>query len=89
MAEGASPHCELLAAIDRARKWADQLRSGEAHSLGDIAAKEGLSIPRVSQLLPLANLTPTQIDGVRSRKRPSIRKLIDLARHSEASASTQ
>lgn len=86
IAGGASPRCELLATVDRPKKWADQLRSGEVHSLGDIATKEGLSIPRVSQLLPLANLTPAQIDHIRSRKRPSIRKLIDLARRSDASA---
>ena len=71
---------EIMAAITRAKQWADQLQSGEALTLRDIARKEGLSVARISQLLPLARLKPAQIKQVQSGRRPSLRKLIQCAR---------
>lgn len=53
----------LIKAIARAVTWYDDLASGRADSMREIAAAEDVSEHYVAQLLPLALLTPELVEG--------------------------
>lgn len=53
-----NPDPALIKAVVRAHRWFDDLVSGRARSLGQIAEREGISDRYVSHLIPLAFLAP-------------------------------
>ncbi|HEY0918050.1 recombinase family protein [Devosia sp.] len=61
----------LVTAIVRAWDWAGRLQSGDVATLTEIAAAEGLTDGYVSQLLPLAFLSPEIVEGILSGRQPA------------------
>jgi DNA invertase Pin-like site-specific DNA recombinase len=68
----------MIKGIARARKWLDNLVSGQASSLGEIARAEGLSEQYVSKLLPLAFLAPGIVEQVVAGAQPADLSVEDL-----------
>jgi len=60
----------LVKAIVRGRKWFDDLASGRASSLVEIAKAEGVTDRYVGHLLPLAFLAPDIVASVLSGTQP-------------------
>jgi hypothetical protein len=76
-----SPIEKVRPIIAKVRLWAQHLRAHEVASLGAIAKAEGISVARVSQLLVLDRLSPTDVEAIIKRlKRISVRALIGAAR---------
>lgn len=81
-----SPLNRIEAGIDLAHRWADGLQRGRWKTLADVAQAHGVSVARVSQLLPLGQIPAEELRPLaRSLQRPSLRKLIDWARQRPAS----
>lgn len=75
------PRDQILATVAKVREWARHLRSGDLVGFSAVAAAEGVSVARVSQLMVLNQLTAEQIDAFFQRPtRPSVRSLILEAR---------
>jgi hypothetical protein len=58
----------ILKAIARARLWYQQIVSGEATSLRDIAKKHGFTPRYVKRIFPLASLGPDAISAIMNNK---------------------
>jgi len=54
----------LLRAVARARAWAQELMSGKADSMSEVARKERIDSRSVTRLLPLAFLAPAIVDAI-------------------------
>jgi len=65
-----NPDAALIKAVVRAHKWFDDLVSGRARSLGEIAGKEGVSDRYVSHLIPLAFLAPDIVEAILGGTQP-------------------
>ena len=65
-----NPDPALIKAVVRAHQWFDDLVSGRARSLGQIAENEGVSDRYVSHLMPLAFLAPNIIEAILAGKQP-------------------
>jgi len=77
---GADRRNQVLATVAKVRNWSRQLSSGRA-TFADIAAGEGVSVARVSQLMVLDRLRGDEVDAFLTRStRPSLRGLISFAR---------
>jgi DNA invertase Pin-like site-specific DNA recombinase len=61
----------LLKALGRARRWFDQLSSGEATSLAAIAPREGVSVRYVGRLIRLAFLAPPIVEMIAQGRQPA------------------
>ncbi len=61
----------LLKALGRARRWFDQLSSGEATSLAKIASLEGVSVRYVGRLIRLAFLAPPIVEMIAQGHQPA------------------
>jgi DNA invertase Pin-like site-specific DNA recombinase len=62
--QAAKPDPALIKAVARAHGWFDDLATGRARSIGDIAEKEGVSDRYVSHLMPLAFLAPEIVEAI-------------------------
>jgi hypothetical protein len=63
----------LLKAVARAHRWFDELSTGKASSLAEIAAREGLAVRYVGRLIRLAFLAPDIVEAiVEGRQRASL-----------------
>ncbi len=60
----------LLKAVARARRWFEDLVSGKASSILEIARRERTSDRYVSSLLPLAFLAPRLVDAIAQGVQP-------------------
>ena len=60
----AKPDAALIKAIARAHIWFDDLITGKANSLTDIAAREGVTDRYVGHLIPLAFLAPGIVESI-------------------------
>jgi site-specific DNA recombinase len=56
------PDPAVVKAVARAHAWFDQLVTGEAHSMAEIAARENVTDNYVSNLIHLAWLSPHRVD---------------------------
>jgi hypothetical protein len=56
------PDPAVVKAVARAHSWFDQLVSGKAHSMAEIATREKVTDNYVSNLIHLAWLSPHQVD---------------------------
>ena len=82
-----SPLKRIEAGIDLAHRWADGLEGGRWKTLADVAQAHGVSVARVSQLLPVGQIPAEELMRVaRSLTRPSLRRLIVWARQSDISS---
>lgn len=63
------PDTELIAAVVRARRWAERFANGEAGSITQLAAAENVSPAYISRILPLAYLAPRIVEDILSSKR--------------------
>jgi DNA invertase Pin-like site-specific DNA recombinase len=61
----------LVTAISRAHCWARMLTTGEARSIEEIAAWEGIGATYIGQLLPLGFLAPALVEQVLSGAQPA------------------
>ncbi|MEM6832020.1 MAG: hypothetical protein AAF562_00220, partial [Pseudomonadota bacterium] len=66
----AAPDAALIKTIVRAQDWWQQLTSGKATSLNEVAQREQVSAPYVRRLLPLATLAPDIIEAILEGQQP-------------------
>jgi hypothetical protein len=67
----ASVDRSLVTAIVRAWDWAGRLLSGEVATMAEICAAEGFTDGYVSQLLPLAFLSPEIVEQIFAGRQPT------------------
>jgi site-specific DNA recombinase len=60
----------LLKAVARARRWADELASGKARSVGELARREGIDSRSVRRLIPLGFLSPGIVEAIAAGRQP-------------------
>lgn len=65
-----NPDPALIKAVVRAHRWLDDVMSGRARTLGEIAQKEGVSDRYVSKLMPLSFLAPDIVDAILGGAQP-------------------
>lgn len=65
------PDPSLLKAIARGHRWFDELASGRAASIREIAQREGLFDSYVKRLIPLAFLAPEIVRSISEGSQPS------------------
>lgn len=61
----------LIKTIAKARRWANEILTGKASSLTEIAKNEGLAFQYVSRTLPLAFLAPDLVEAILEGKQPA------------------
>lgn len=69
----------LQQALARGHRWMAMLTSGEARSLKDIAAREGVDSSYVGRMLNLTTLAPDLVAAILDDTVPSGVTLLDLA----------
>lgn len=82
--DGCATDPRLLRAIARAWDWRRRLERGEAATLTDIAATEGVTVPFISRLLRLAYLSPVVLEQLLINHRPCPLSLDRLAAIAQA-----
>jgi len=69
----------LQLALARGHRWLAMLESGEAKSLREIAALEGVDNSYVSRMVNLTNLAPDIVDAILQNTLPDHLTLFDIA----------
>ena len=82
-AQALNPDPALINAVARAHRWFNDLASGRADSLRDIAKTEGVSDRYVSRLLPLAFLAPDIVEAILAGIQPLDLTTEKLTKHCE------
>ena len=67
---GATVDQPLLKAVARAHRWFDELSSGKASSLAEIAEREGLGVRYIGRLIRLAFLAPDVLASIVQGRQP-------------------
>jgi hypothetical protein len=70
----------LLKAVARARRWSDELISGRAPSVDEIARREGLDRRSVRRLIPLGFLSPRVVEAIIEGRQPRDLSVMALTR---------
>jgi site-specific DNA recombinase len=70
----------MLRAVARARRWSDELISGQARSVDEIARREGLDRRSVRRLLPLGFLSPRVVEAIVEGRQPPDLSVMALTR---------
>lgn len=65
----------MIRAIVKAHRWRRRIESGQAKSITDLAALEGVTDAYVCQLLPLTCLAPRLIEAILDGRQPKGLKL--------------
>jgi DNA invertase Pin-like site-specific DNA recombinase len=73
----------LLKAVARAHRWFDELSTGKASSLAEIAAHEGLAVRYVGRVIRLAFLAPDIVESIVEGRQPTSLTAESVTRHSE------
>ena len=73
----------LLKAVARAHRWFDEISTGKASSLAEIAAREGLAVRYVGRLIRLAFLAPDIVESIVEGRQPTSLTAEALTRHIE------
>jgi site-specific DNA recombinase len=73
----------LLKAVARAHRWFDEISTGRASSLAEIAAREGLTVRYVGRLIRLAFLAPDIVESIVQGRQPTSLTAEALTRHIE------
>ena len=61
----------LLKAVARAHRWFDEISTGKARSLAQLAAREGLAVRYVGRLIRLAFLAPEIVESIVEGRQPT------------------
>lgn len=78
------PDADLIAMVADARRWARELLTGAAASVGEIERREATAKGAISRVLPLAFLAPDISDAILNGRQPetltarSLRRLPEL-----------
>jgi site-specific DNA recombinase len=80
---GAIVDLALLKAVARAHRWFDELSTGKARSLAEIAAREGLAVRYVGRLIRLAFLAPDIVESIVEGRQPTGLTAEAVTRHIE------
>ena len=78
-----NPDPALIKAVVRAHRWLDDLASGRARTLGEIAQKEGVSDRYVSKLIPLSFLAPDIVEAILGGTQPVDLTAETLTKHTD------
>ena len=70
----------MLRAVARARRWSDELISGQARSVDEIARRERLDRRSVRRLLPLGFLSPRVVEAIVEGRQPPDLSVMALIR---------
>jgi site-specific DNA recombinase len=73
----------LLKAVARAHRWFDEISTGKASSLAEIAAREGLAVRYVSRVIRLSFLAPDIVETIVEGRQPTSLTAEALTRHIE------
>jgi site-specific DNA recombinase len=73
----------LLKAVARAHRWFDEISTGGANSLAEIAAREGLAVRYVGRVIRLAFLAPDIVESIVQGRQPAGLTAEALTRHIE------
>jgi site-specific DNA recombinase len=73
----------LLKAVARAYRWFDELSTGKASSLAEIAAREGLAVRYIGRLIHLAFLAPDIVESIVEGRQPTSLTAEAVTRHIE------
>ena len=73
----------LLKAVARAHCWFDEISTGKAASLAEIAARERLAVRYVGRLIRLAFLAPDIVESIVEGLQPTSLTAEALTRHIE------
>jgi site-specific DNA recombinase len=73
----------LLKAVARAHRWFDEISTGKASSLAEIAAREGLGVRYVSRVIRLSFLAPDIVESIAEGRQPTSLTAEALTRHIE------
>ena len=65
----------MIRAIVKAHRWRRRIESGQAKSITDLAAQEGVTDAYVCQLLPLTCLAPRLVEAILDGRQPQGLKL--------------
>lgn len=65
----------MIRAIVKAHRWRRRIESGQAKSITDLAAQEGVTDAYVCQLLPLTCLAPKIVEAILDGRQPKGLKL--------------
>jgi len=70
----------IVRALVKAHRWRRRIESGEAKSITDLAAQEGVTLAYVCRLLPLTCLAPDIVAAILDGRQPKGLALADLLR---------
>jgi hypothetical protein len=73
----------LLKAVARAHRWFDELGTGKASSLAEIARRERLAVRYVGRVIRLAFLAPDIVESIVEGRQPTILTAEAVTRHIE------
>jgi site-specific DNA recombinase len=73
----------LLKVVARAHRWFDELSTGKASSLAEIAARERLAVRYVGRVIRLAFLAPDIVESIMEGRQPASLTAEALTRHIE------
>ncbi len=71
MTDQVNPDSKLIGAVANAHNWFRKLTSGDAASIQELAASEGLPRCNVSRTLPLAFLAPDIVEAIVAGRQPT------------------
>lgn len=67
---GSAPNEKLVTILAQAHRWFEQLVSGEAETVDQIAARENLDASDVGRTMQLAFLAPDMVEAILSGRQP-------------------
>ncbi len=70
----------MLRALVKAHRWRRRIENGQARSITDLAAQEGVTDAYVCRLLPLTCLAPDMVEAVLDGRQPKGVILAELLR---------
>jgi len=73
----------LLKVVARAHRWFDELSTGKASSLAEIARRERLAVRYVGRVIRLAFLAPDIVESIVEGRQPTILTAEAVTRHIE------
>ncbi len=79
----ASVDLPLLKVVARAHRWFDEISTGKARSLAEIAAREGLAVRYVGRVIRLAFLAPGIVEAIVGGRQPTGLTAEAVTRHIE------
>jgi hypothetical protein len=71
-------HETLVKALVRAHRWRRKIESGQARSITDLAAQEGVTDAYVCRLLPLTCLAPDIVEAILDGRQPKGLRLVEI-----------